>query len=83
MANNPYDVAKIVLRFFQMFGNFNEKSFIKSNQERVRVVQLPFVEDSEGSHYIHPNLKKKMEECLRLIEPGRRAKESSDFIQLI
>jgi hypothetical protein len=43
MANNPYDVAKIVLKYFQMSANFNEKTVIKLNQERVRFVQLPFV----------------------------------------
>lgn len=91
MANNPYDVAKIVLRCFQMSANFNEKTIVRANeeatrlagQEGVRFVQLTFVEDNEGSHYIHQGLKKKLEECMRLIEPGKHAKNSSVFVELI
>jgi hypothetical protein len=43
MANNPYDVAKIVLKFFKMSANFNEKTVLRLNQEKVKFVQLPFV----------------------------------------
>ena len=61
MANNPYDVAKIVLKYFKMSANFNEKTVLKLNEDKVRFIQLPFVEDSEDSHYIHQTLKKKLE----------------------
>ncbi len=60
MQNNPYEVAKIVLRFYQMNANYNEMSILKLNPEKVQIVKLPFIEDDESSHYVRQNLKKKL-----------------------
>jgi hypothetical protein len=46
MPNDPYDVAKIVLRYYQALANFNEKVVLKLNPEKIQFVRLPFVEDT-------------------------------------
>lgn len=71
MATNPYEVAKIVLKYYQMGFNFNEKHVIKISPQKVKFANLPFVEHSENSIYINQNLRKKVESCLKNIEPGK------------
>lgn len=61
MPNNPYEVAKLVLRYYQNFSNFNEKAFLKSYPLKVQFIKLNFIEDGESSYYLHQNIKKTIE----------------------
>lgn len=66
MSNNPYDVAKIVLRFYQMLINFNEKAITKS-YPNVKFISIPIVIEREEDQFVNQHLKRKMEECLLLV----------------
>lgn len=83
MPNNPYIVAKVVIKFYQMMANFTPKTILKKFQDKVHFIQLQLIEEIESSSLIHQQLKKKVEECLSLVEPGFDAKESDSFIELV
>jgi hypothetical protein len=83
MPNNPYLVAKIVLRFYKNMANFNPKAILKRFESNVHFVNLPIIEDNEQNSFINQQLKKKVEECLSLVEPGFEVKESDSFIELV
>ena len=40
MPNNPYDVAKIVLKFYQMAANYNEKTLYKLYSENINILKF-------------------------------------------
>lgn len=43
MPNDPYTVAKIVMKFYQMMANFNVKVLLKKFNDKINVIQLPFI----------------------------------------
>jgi hypothetical protein len=83
MPNSPYLVAKIVIKFYQKMANFSPKTILKRTEGKINFIGLPLIEDSEESSCINQQLKKKVEECLSLVEPGHEAKESNSFIELV
>jgi len=58
MPNDPYEVAKIVMKFYQMMSNFNPKIFLKKFE--VKIVQLPIVEDNEQNKLVNQQVRKKV-----------------------
>jgi hypothetical protein len=64
MPNDPYMVAKIVIKFYQMMANFNPKVLMKKFEANIRVVQLPLIEDNEQNKLVNQQVRKKIEECL-------------------
>ena len=83
MPNDPYAVAKIVIKFYQMMANFNTKALSKKYKEGVKFIQLPLIEDNQQNVFVNQQIKKKVEECLSMVEPGHQAKECESFIQLV
>ena len=83
MPNNPYEAAKIVIKFYQMMANFGPNSIIKRFESKVSMINIPLIEDSEQNACVNQQLRKKVEECLNLVEPGHEAKDSSSFIELV
>jgi len=44
MPNDPYAVAKIVMKFYQMMANFNYKSLTKLNPQKINFITLPLIQ---------------------------------------
>lgn len=66
-----------------MMANFTPKILLKKFGDKVHFIQLPMIEETESSSLIHQQLRKKVEQCLSLVEPGFDAKESDSFIELV
>ena len=47
MPNDPYMVAKTVVRFYQMMANFTPKVILKKFPQNVHFVIYPLIEDNE------------------------------------
>jgi hypothetical protein len=43
MPNDPYAVAKIVMKFYQMMANFNYKALAKLNPQKINFISLPLI----------------------------------------
>jgi hypothetical protein len=46
MPNDPYQVAKIVIKFYQMMINFSPKPILKRFEEKVHFVYVPLIQDN-------------------------------------
>lgn len=44
MSNNPNEVAKIVLKFYQMLISFNPKVIAKAAHGNIKFIQIPFID---------------------------------------
>ncbi len=60
MPNNPYEVAKIVIKFYQMMANFGPNSILKRFESKVNIINLQLIEDSEHNSCVNQQLKKKV-----------------------
>ena len=56
-------------------ANFSPKGILKHFNEKVKFVSLPLVEDNQESMLVNQQIKKKVEECLSMVEPGHEVKE--------
>ena len=61
MPNDPYIVAKIVIKFYQMMVNFNPKSINKKYGDKVGLISIPLIEDNEENNMVNHQIKKKVE----------------------
>ena len=83
LNTDAIQMLKVLLKFYQMYRGFKFQT-LEKKYPRLKLIRIQFVkEHKDEDHKLPDNLLNKLKECLRGINPGYNADDSSAFGEFV